>query len=139
MRRPYGTSINQSLRHWTNANYVGSLPNALFEQLKKWVGRKKYAAFMPVMNSSGVGKSRCINELGTKGPLVVNLVLRSGNDAGYPPGDPELYDFLGKIKSVEQFWQANVLALSFVLGTFMAGMLTRDFIFLILANTSLLQ
>lgn len=113
--------INQCHRHW-NKEYIGTLPTVLLQRLIYWQDQQKHVPFMPIVNSSGVGKSRCIDELGKSGPLVVSVVLRAGDDNGYPPGDPEIYDFLRSIEVMSCWWQTNVLALSFVTATIQGGM-----------------
>ncbi|RPA82109.1 hypothetical protein BJ508DRAFT_325883 [Ascobolus immersus RN42] len=118
--------------HW-NAAYIGSLAGSLLQHMVVTSQKasdtlspfsKLHSNFMPVMNSSGVGKSKALDEVGRLpgGPWVIGIVLRSGDDGGYPPGDPEIYDFLDLIKEerMDARWKANALALALVLGVFQA-------------------
>ncbi|KAA8908792.1 hypothetical protein FN846DRAFT_1010507 [Sphaerosporella brunnea] len=52
-----------------------------------------YSKFMPILQSSGMGKSRLIDQYAA---LTVGVVftLRKGEQTGYPPGDVEITRFL---------------------------------------------
>lgn len=116
--------INISRFHWLQP-YVGDTWAVLLERLLHWADNDSvYSKFIPVTNSSGMGKSKCVDELGKNGPMVISVVLRSGADSGYPPGDPEVYAFFEKINECETVSQANVLAYAFVEGFFLAGRLS---------------
>jgi hypothetical protein len=52
-----------------------------------------YAKVLNLIQSSGVGKSRSVDELG-KQLLGVTFVLRRDGETGYPPGDPSVLQFL---------------------------------------------
>jgi hypothetical protein len=53
----------------------------------------QYAKFLPVVQSSGMGKSRLIDQYATTTPGVVFTLRRDYQD-GYPPGDVEVTGFL---------------------------------------------
>jgi hypothetical protein len=52
-----------------------------------------YCKLIPILHSSGMGKSRLVNEIG-KDIFTISFTLRSGEERGYPPGDPEITRFL---------------------------------------------
>lgn len=52
-----------------------------------------YAKLIPIIQSSGMGKSRLIDEIG-KSHLCITVTLRENGESGYPPGDPEITKFL---------------------------------------------
>lgn len=125
----YQSEVQELQRHWSTTKYRGNTAHVLLNILRYWekeVDLKQkeiYAKFMPVMNSSGLGKSKAVDQLGELGMLVITVILRnSKRDAGFPPGDPEVFDFLyDKIGFCVNIWQSNCLAYAFVEGTFLAG------------------
>ncbi|KAF8544882.1 hypothetical protein BDD12DRAFT_813746 [Trichophaea hybrida] len=52
-----------------------------------------YAKIMPILQSSGTGKSRLINELGND-VLSMSFTLRENGETGFPPGDLEVTKYL---------------------------------------------
>ena len=52
-----------------------------------------YAKVMPVVNSSGAGKSRLLDEY-AKRRVGVIYTLRTDGETGFPPGDPEILNIL---------------------------------------------
>ena len=59
----------------------------------KFSEAKMYGRIMPIVNSSGVGKSRLVDEY-SKRKLGIVYTLRQDHESDYPPGDPEIYHFL---------------------------------------------
>lgn len=84
--------------HWKDKFCGGSLA-ALKERILKHEmetcdqGFKYYAKLIPIIQSSGMGKSRLIDEIG-KSHLCITVTLRENGESGYPPGDPEITKFL---------------------------------------------
>ncbi|KAH0825812.1 hypothetical protein J3R83DRAFT_8816, partial [Lanmaoa asiatica] len=52
-----------------------------------------YAKYTALVQSSGMGKSRTVDEL-SKYELVIPMVLQGSGYTGYPPGDQDVYAFL---------------------------------------------
>ncbi|KAF8536756.1 hypothetical protein BDD12DRAFT_889430 [Trichophaea hybrida] len=52
-----------------------------------------YAKVIAIVQSSGVGKSRMVDQLSKEIPAIV-YTLRKPLQTGYPPGDPEILQFL---------------------------------------------
>ena len=56
---------------------------------KNWNGEQYYAKIIPVIQSSGTGKSRLLSEFG-KTTLSVYYTIRESDETGYPPGDESI-------------------------------------------------
>lgn len=94
--------MRKSTGEW-GAEYHGNLVKVLKDRIQgyEWTILKAekgskcelYAKMIPVIQSSGMGKSRLINEL-SKEILSVSFVLRKNEESGYPPGDTEITEFL---------------------------------------------
>jgi hypothetical protein len=54
---------------------------------------KHYSKFTPIVQSSGVGKSRLVDEFSKK-VLGILFTFRMNDDTGYPPGDPEIRKYI---------------------------------------------
>ena len=52
-----------------------------------------YSKFTPIVQSSGVGKSRLVDEFSKK-VLGILFTFRMSDDTGYPPGDPEIREYI---------------------------------------------
>jgi len=52
-----------------------------------------YGKTMSIIQSSGTGKSRLLDEI-SKEFLTISFILRRPMEDGYPPGDPEITAFL---------------------------------------------
>lgn len=63
------------------------------DKLQKEFSQDYYAKVMPVVQSSGAGKSRLLDHYSTK-HLGVSYTFRTGTQSGYPPGDPEILEVL---------------------------------------------
>lgn len=88
---------------WT-APYVGKADQifhaAIIDESAKFNGKLQkefsqdyYAKVMPVVQSSGAGKSRLLDRYSTK-HLGLTYTFRTGTQTGYPPGDPEILEVL---------------------------------------------
>ncbi|KAF8510600.1 hypothetical protein JB92DRAFT_2727559 [Gautieria morchelliformis] len=55
-----------------------------------------YAKVMPVVQSSGTGKSRMLTELG-KMVFTLPVCLRAPSDTGYPPSDKAVYEYFTEL------------------------------------------
>ena len=56
-------------------------------------GVNRYAKIIPIIQSSGTGKSRLLDEI-SKEFLTMYFTLRHPAEDGYPPGDPEITKIL---------------------------------------------
>jgi hypothetical protein len=72
---------------------VDVLRNLLLVQEKEFPATTYYSKTIPIIQSSGTGKSRLLDEI-SKEFLTTCFVLRHRGDDGYPPGDPEVTEFL---------------------------------------------
>ena len=68
-----------------------------------------YAKVLAIVQSSGVGKSRLVDEF-SKRHLGVVYTLRGGDESGYPPGDIEISTFLLQARQ-RNLHHAGVIAL----------------------------
>jgi hypothetical protein len=68
---------------------------------EKFKGSKHYAKYMPIVQSSGAGKSRLVDEYGKRAVAII-FTLRRGQQGGYPPGDIEVTEFLHAKERDEQ-------------------------------------
>lgn len=87
--------------HW-ESEYIGdsarTLQQMLVEYEKQWIGdehTKTYGKILAIFQSSGMGKSRTVSELGKKMFELVFVIRRPG-ETGFPPGDPEVGRYLGE-------------------------------------------
>ncbi|KAI9512364.1 hypothetical protein F5148DRAFT_1008366 [Russula earlei] len=80
-------------RAWSS-KYKGNLARVLFLTIADYLSRERtcYARLTTIVNSSGTGKSRMVDQLGTE-VVVVPMCLRMGHE-GYPPPDKEIRDWL---------------------------------------------
>jgi hypothetical protein len=101
--------------HWKRPFQGGSvdvLRGLLLGEEKAFDKDRFYAKTIPIIQSSGTGKSRLVDELG-KEFLTVSFVLRHpGDDVTWPPGDHEITKFLTCSTSYEECTAAVVALLS---------------------------
>jgi hypothetical protein len=88
----------KALQQQWSSHYVGQSLDALKDKLKGYHrsferNEGLYARIMPIIQSSGTGKSRLVNELAGS-VLGIAFTLRENGSTGYPPGDPEVVQFL---------------------------------------------
>jgi hypothetical protein len=91
-----------------------ALCDFLVEQERVWSHDKYYAKIIPVIQSSGMGKSRLLSEFG-KTILSVYYTTRKPDETGYPPGDTSIRKLLSEQKDDKK---SNLLAISFLAATF---------------------
>jgi hypothetical protein len=82
-------------RHWDDA-FQGRALEALTEKLRRSeenaMFHDYYSKSFDVIRSSGMGKSRLVNEMG--GTIItISFALRRPGETGFPPCDTEVYDF----------------------------------------------
>jgi hypothetical protein len=70
---------------------------------------KHYAKLLPVIQSSGVGKSRLLDEV-CRHRLGITFTLRLPHETGYPPGDIEITEFLGSSERKNQSEHSTMVA-----------------------------
>ncbi|KZV72595.1 hypothetical protein PENSPDRAFT_649536, partial [Peniophora sp. CONT] len=85
-------SQDATLSSWTYT-YQGTAHDVLWEHITDHSGRNVefYSPFCSIVQSSGTGKSRCIDEL-SKEHLVVPMCLAAGPN-GFPASDKALYAY----------------------------------------------
>ncbi|KAI5122344.1 hypothetical protein M0805_002511 [Coniferiporia weirii] len=79
-----------------NREYVGSMPQELWAHIRDCVRppvTDKYANYCPIIQSSGTGKSRAVDQLSID-HFVIPICLRARGTSGFPPGDHNIRDFL---------------------------------------------
>jgi len=75
-------------------NSLNVLKELLVDEENIFQKDKFYAKSMTIIQSSGTGKSRLLDEL-SKELLTISFALRHQcKDVGWPPGDHEITDFL---------------------------------------------
>ncbi|PBK83916.1 hypothetical protein ARMGADRAFT_1170298 [Armillaria gallica] len=104
LRRP-SAPPGTTMMAWSQ-DFQGSGVKALEQHIwhylvVKSVMRHPYTAFMSITQSSGMGKSRLIDEF-SKTHFVIPLNLRDPSTIGFPPSDKEVYSYLtsGEANSV---------------------------------------
>ena len=80
-----------------NTKFKGASARALrklvrAEETNFWAAAH-YSKTIPIIQSSGTGKSHLLDEI-SKDFLTVTFVLKLQGEAGYPPGDQEIMEFL---------------------------------------------
>jgi len=99
-------------------DYLGESHHVLERHLQaeeeKFDTNKRYAKVIPIIQSSGTGKSRLLSEMG-KGYLMISFVLRNDLYSGYPFGDPEVTKFLLDGSSKEELHARCISLISFAL------------------------
>ncbi|KAM6495554.1 hypothetical protein JOM56_008260 [Amanita muscaria] len=79
-----------------NEKYVGSAADCLYDTIKGHCTKGNpaiYARYAAILQSSGMGKSRMIDELSKK-HLVLPINLRPSSDTGFPAADEDVRTFL---------------------------------------------
>jgi len=96
---------------------------------------KHYAKLLPVIQSSGVGKSRLLDEV-CRHRLGVTFTLRLPHETGFPPGDIEITKFLRSSEKIHQSQHSTMVA--FLSSTVAEGMFAnlgfRNLMLLFLAD-----
>ncbi|KAG6808840.1 hypothetical protein H0H92_002627 [Tricholoma furcatifolium] len=94
------------LQPW-NADYIGTAAQALVAHVERYRKGARltngisyyYGNFASIIQSSGMGKSRLIKELG-KDYFVINMNIGRGKES-YPPPDRSVRDFLTKYSNTD--------------------------------------
>lgn len=117
---PIGRSIDRLYDGW-NAEFYGSAPDALKEQINlgESGATNLYAKTIPIIQSSGTGKSRLVDEL-SKEFLTISFVFRSNGETGYPPGDPEITQFTA-INRTYTLCDIHSISVSLLAGALLEG------------------
>ncbi|KAH8116528.1 hypothetical protein DFH11DRAFT_1742176 [Phellopilus nigrolimitatus] len=80
-----------------NREFVGTMDKALWVHIKECFDEfsldKKYANFCPIIQSSGTGKSRVVDQLG-RTHFILPICLRDPKTTGFPPADNSIRNFL---------------------------------------------
>ena len=100
-------------KDWNNKFSGGSLDllrNTLLAREDDFRRTKYYGKTIPIIQSSGTGKSRLLDEI-SKEFLTVNFVLRRRGENGFPPGDYEITEFLHGNSIIYEVVHARVVAL----------------------------
>ncbi|KAI0044973.1 hypothetical protein FA95DRAFT_1608076 [Auriscalpium vulgare] len=85
---PYRHDKVITIKSW-NTPYLGCVKDVFISTLRRHMDRKNiYARSVPMIQSSGTGKSRLLDEV-AKEIVVIPMNLRSGSQ-GYPPPDHDL-------------------------------------------------
>ncbi|KAH8116519.1 hypothetical protein DFH11DRAFT_1876339 [Phellopilus nigrolimitatus] len=80
-----------------NREFVGTVDEALWVHIKECLYErslnKKYANLCPIIQSSGTGKSRAVDQLGRM-HFILPICLRDPETTGFPPADDSIRKFL---------------------------------------------
>ncbi|KAK2463741.1 hypothetical protein APHAL10511_004234 [Amanita phalloides] len=102
---------------WTT-QYHGGAPAILWTRIKEVmeqaIHESRYARYLEIVQSSGTGKSRMIEEL-SKAHLVIPVNLRGSDDTGYPPPDKSAHVYLSGTTEQQE---ARVHAVAFLRAVF---------------------
>ncbi|KZT22737.1 hypothetical protein NEOLEDRAFT_1137521 [Neolentinus lepideus HHB14362 ss-1] len=80
-------------RSW-NTDYVGGYAQTLWKYIQSNMDREDvYARYLAIIQSSGTGKSRTVDEL-SKTHLVIPMNLRNSGSHGFPPPDHNVAYYL---------------------------------------------
>ncbi|KAJ2932242.1 hypothetical protein H1R20_g4866, partial [Candolleomyces eurysporus] len=122
------TSSSMSATEYTwTVQYVGDAAEALWSYLNRLANESSlnlYARYASVVQSSGTGKSRAVDEMSKK-HFVIPINLRASGTTGYPPPDGDLQSFLCATQGdryslfcafLQALFQTTVLALDNGLG-----------------------
>ncbi|KAJ2923352.1 hypothetical protein H1R20_g13740, partial [Candolleomyces eurysporus] len=113
-----------TVQSW-RCDFQGTADETLFAVLQnylKWTQElgdaegAPYANLAPIVNSSGTGKSRVVDQLGRKHCFVIPLCLRRDDSDGYPPPDREMRNWLLRDSSTEQ--DLNIAVVAFLQALF---------------------
>ncbi|KAF8541146.1 hypothetical protein BDD12DRAFT_803959 [Trichophaea hybrida] len=91
----------KSLHTSWNVDFYGDANKALKEKIQALEAQMMaeagaptyYCKLIPIIQSSGMGKSRLVDET-SKDLFTISFTLRSGEESGYPPGDPEVTEYM---------------------------------------------
>jgi len=122
-------TLQNVYRHW-NTKFCGHAKLALQEKLLEYENSIQHyhqiarTKIIPIIQSSGMGKSRLIDEI-SKSHLTILFTFRKNGESGFPLGDPEITHFVDKALSwksdksqgsQEEVMMAHSYALALILG-----------------------
>ena len=123
--------VLQKVYHHWNTKFCGHAKLALQEKLFLYESSTQhyyqdvYAKIIPIIQSSGMGKSRLMDEI-SKSHLTILFTFRKNGESGFPPGDPEITRFVDKAllwkrnksqkSQAEEVMMAHSNALALILG-----------------------
>ena len=114
----------KSLYYSWNEPYYGDSVAALeqtlirYETNAKTNGNQIYCKMLPIIQSSGMGKSRAVAKLG-KRLFTTTFTLRVNGSTGYPPGDPEVTRFVRRsFSNIDEDWFVHARAVALMGGIF---------------------
>ncbi|KAF8806794.1 hypothetical protein BYT27DRAFT_7233606 [Phlegmacium glaucopus] len=98
---------------WDEA-YIGEAHEVLYETITSQIQSEPqaYARYQAIVQSSGMGKSRMVDEL-SKQHLVIPINLRN-EGSGFPPGDAQVLDFLKPVPfdQIESYKRSQAFLIS---------------------------
>ena len=97
-----------------NEPFYGDSVDTLDEALIRYARK-----VLPIIQSSGIGKSRLVNEIARR-RFTTTFTLRQNGSTGYPPGDPEITRFTKSSFSVEA-WVRHGMTVALIGGIFQGG------------------
>lgn len=116
--------------HWRD-HFRGESIEAFFEALQRWNNSSVpyYSKSLHIIQSSGAGKSRLIQQCGETvmtTSFVVRAAAVAGKSTGFPPADPEIYEIFVKpgVGGPRDLLQA--VAFAFLKGIFRASKLIKS-------------
>ncbi|KAF8637023.1 hypothetical protein AX17_003092 [Amanita inopinata Kibby_2008] len=77
-------------------DYIGTAHQCLYQVMTSYCrdnSKRTYGRFLSVVQSSGTGKSRMIDEL-SKEHIVIPINLRGPRSTGFPPGDMNVSEYI---------------------------------------------
>ncbi|KAG9080407.1 hypothetical protein FRC06_006625, partial [Ceratobasidium sp. 370] len=95
-----GDQLLATERAW-NEPYVGSAPSLLrkaIDQMNAQRADKDYANFLPIIQSSGMGKSRTVDELARQVFTLPFNIRPAADKTGYPGADSAIRDWLSSTR-----------------------------------------
>ncbi|KAM6498654.1 hypothetical protein JOM56_006602 [Amanita muscaria] len=109
-------AFKEATEHSWTSQFIGPAASALRQHIMHYYNKKPnwYANYLAMVQSSGTGKSRTIDEL-SKTILTIPVCLRVKGTTGYPYADDEVRDFL---TSPNKENDAHLHALTFLLALF---------------------
>ncbi|KAI9455312.1 hypothetical protein HD554DRAFT_2317739 [Boletus coccyginus] len=97
---PYDSGEATATEKAWSVHYVGDVATVLRNHIKNALlgscdddNRVLYAQYTAIIQSSGMGKSRAVDEM-AKDELVIPMVLRPESSTGYPPADHSVRRYL---------------------------------------------
>jgi hypothetical protein len=105
--------LNALILEWKRP-FLGSsvdvLRKLLLDEEMAFQEDQYYAKVMPIIQSSGTGKSRLLDEM-SKEFLTISFTLRGLKDYGFPPADHEVTGFLAHPNADYEELNARAMAL----------------------------